>query len=140
MAEEVDAERQAFMDELGMTYVELEKAAADQEEAPPAQDIGSASDASDGSPTPATSWGFFAAIAEWDQTQDAFPSLLGRQKCCAKACLHFLRDQHPEWIGPLPRPRGSRPRGWQARLRRPVAMQPSSPRVRSRPSRGWRRR
>ena len=39
MAEEVDAERQAFMDELGMTYVELEKAAADQEKAPPAQDI-----------------------------------------------------------------------------------------------------
>ena len=33
MAEEVDAERQAFMDELGMTYVELEEAAADQEKA-----------------------------------------------------------------------------------------------------------
>ena len=32
MAEEVDAERQAFMDELGMTYVELEKAAADQDQ------------------------------------------------------------------------------------------------------------
>ena len=27
MAEEVDAQRQAFMDELGMTYVELEEAA-----------------------------------------------------------------------------------------------------------------
>ena len=67
MAEEVDAERQAFMDELGMTYVELEKAAADQEKAPPAQDIGSASDASDGSPTPATSWGFFEANAECDK-------------------------------------------------------------------------
>ena len=35
MAEEVDAQRQAFMDELGMTYVELEEAAADQEKAPP---------------------------------------------------------------------------------------------------------
>ena len=72
MAEEVDAERQAFMDELGMTYVELEKAAADQEKAPPAQDIGSASDASDGSPTPATSWGFFEANAECDKTEDIF--------------------------------------------------------------------
>ena len=69
MAEEVDAERQALMDELGMTYyVELEEAAVDQDKAPPAQDIGSASDASDGSPTPAASWGFFAANAEWDQT------------------------------------------------------------------------
>ena len=72
MAEEVDAERQAFMDELGMTYVELEKAAADQEKAPPAQDIGSASDASDGSPTPATSWGFFEANAECDKIEDIF--------------------------------------------------------------------
>ena len=64
MAEEVDAQRQAFMDELGMTYVELEKAAIDQEKAPPAQDIGSASNASDGSPTPATAWGFFEANAD----------------------------------------------------------------------------
>ena len=64
MAEEVDAERQAFMGELGMTYVELEEAAIDQEKAPLAQDIGSASDASGGGPAPATSWGFFAANAD----------------------------------------------------------------------------
>ena len=88
MAEEVDAERQAFMDELGMTYAELEEAAMDQEKAPPAQDIGSASDASDGSPTPATSWGFFAANAEWDKRAGpVLHSLLGRKLCCMGACL-----------------------------------------------------
>ena len=76
MAEEVDAERQAFMDELGMTYVELEEAAVDQDKAPPAaQDIGSASDASDGSPTPAASWGFFAANAECDKMSSVLPAV-----------------------------------------------------------------
>ena len=75
MAEEVDAERQAFMGEIGMTYVELEEAAIDQEKAPLAQDIGSASDASDGSPTPAISWGFFEANAECDKMSSVLPAV-----------------------------------------------------------------
>ena len=88
MAEEVDAERQAFMEELGMTYAELEKAAADQEKAPPAQDIGSASDASDGSPTPATSWGFFEANAECDKMSSVLPAVAS---CAAWAPASQLR-------------------------------------------------
>ena len=91
MAEEVDAQRQAFMDELGMTYVELEKAAIDQEKAPPAQDIGSASNASDGSPTPATAWGFFEANADEINVQTRYSTHYSVASCAAWAPASQLR-------------------------------------------------